>query len=109
MGSGAQSEAKRRGQTRSHLIREAIDERYLARRSPDEILGALDESFGAWEDRSETGEEYVERIRSGDRWRELWTDRGEEKSVRRHGGRGARRSASVGTPVGSSRPASGPT
>jgi hypothetical protein len=68
-------EARRRGQTRSHLIREAIDRVYLSQPSKEEILEALDASFGAWKDRSETGEEYVERIRSGDRLAELWGER----------------------------------
>ena len=55
-------EAKRRGQTRSHLIREAIDRVYLSEPSQEEVLEALDASFGAWKNRSESGEEYVERI-----------------------------------------------
>jgi len=68
-------EAKRRGQTRSHLIREAIDRTYLSDPARDELAAALDASFGAWKDVPETGEEYVERIRSGDRLAELWGDR----------------------------------
>ena len=68
-------EAKRRGQTRSHLIREAIDRVYLSEPSQEEVLEALDASFGAWKNRSESGEEYVERIRSGDRLAELWGER----------------------------------
>ena len=68
-------EARRRGQTRSHLIREAIDRVYLSGPSKDEVLAALEASFGAWKDRSETGEEYVDRIRSGDRLAALWGDR----------------------------------
>jgi predicted DNA-binding protein len=71
-------EAKRRGQTRSHLIREAIDRVYLADASNDALAAAIDESFGAWKDRAETGEEYVERVRSGDRLAELWGDRWDE-------------------------------
>jgi predicted DNA-binding protein len=68
-------EARRRGQTRSHLIREAIDRVYLSEPSIDEMLAALEASAGAWKNRTETGEEYVERIRSGDRLAELWGDR----------------------------------
>jgi hypothetical protein len=68
-------EARRRGQTRSHLIREAIDRVYFSEPSQDEVLEALEASFGAWKNRTETGEEYVERIRSGDRLAELWGDR----------------------------------
>jgi len=68
-------EAKRRGQTRSHLIREAIDRVYLSEPSQEEVLEALDASFGAWKNRAESGEEYVERIRSGDRLAQLWGER----------------------------------
>lgn len=68
-------EARRRGQTRSHLIREAIDRVYLSEPSIDEMLAALEASAGAWKNRTETGEEYVDRIRSGDRLAELWGDR----------------------------------
>jgi predicted DNA-binding protein len=68
-------EAKRRGQTRSHLIREAIDQTYLAESQTDDLLAALDASFGAWKDQRASGEEYVERVRSGDRLAELWGDR----------------------------------
>ena len=39
------------------------------------MLAALEASAGAWKNRTETGEEYVERIRSGDRLAELWGDR----------------------------------
>ena len=68
-------EAKRRGQTRSHLIREAIDRVYLSEPSVDDVLAALEASSGAWADHPESGEEYVERVRSGDRLAELWGDR----------------------------------
>lgn len=73
-------EARRRGQTRSHLIREAIDRVYLSEPSVDEVLAAVEASAGAWKNRSETGEEYVDRIRSGDRLAELWGDRWTEES-----------------------------
>ena len=68
-------EAQRRGSTRSHLIREAIENAYGEEIRRDTFLESLDAASGAWKDRDETGEEYVERIRSGDRWRELWGDR----------------------------------
>jgi hypothetical protein len=69
-------EARRTGTTRSHLIREAIGRAYAADIKREEFLAALDASAGAWKGRSESGEEYVERIRSGDRLRELWGDTG---------------------------------
>lgn len=67
-------EAKRRGTTRSHLIREAIEERYRPARSRDEILAVLEATAGAWRDRPETGEQYVERLRGGRRLRGLYGD-----------------------------------
>ncbi len=67
-------EAKRRGTTRSHLIREAIEARYRPTPSRAEILEVLHETAGVWKDRTETGEEYVERLRTGRRLRELYGD-----------------------------------
>lgn len=55
--------ARERGQTRSHLIREAIREQYMATGlTDDRFYQILDEAFGAWKD--ETEEDRVER----DRW-----------------------------------------
>ena len=68
-------EARRRGQTRSHLIREAIDRVYLSEPSVDDVLAALEASSGSWAGHPESGEEYVHRIRSGERLSELWGDR----------------------------------
>ena len=56
------------GASMSDLIRSAIDERYVRGQGPlskEEALRAISDSFGAWKDRTETGEEYVERVRSG--------------------------------------------
>lgn len=56
--------ARQTGKTRSHLIREAIEEKYLpAGPTPDEWERALREAAGAWKDRDFDGKEYVERIR----------------------------------------------
>ncbi len=77
--SALDQEARRRGTTRSHLIREAIEERYRPARSRDEILEVLDATAGAWRDRSETGEQYVERLRSGRRLREIHGDADETR------------------------------
>ena len=68
-------EARRTGRTRSHLIREAIDQAYLPNPASERLLAALEASAGAWTRRKEDGEAYVDRIRSGDRLRELWGDR----------------------------------
>jgi predicted DNA-binding protein len=64
-------EAKRTGTTRSHLIREAIQARYGADPDTDRVREALRATAGLWSDRSETGEAYVERTRTGRRLREL--------------------------------------
>ena len=68
-------EARRTGLTRSHLIREAIDQAYLPNSASDETLEALEASAGAWAKRTDSGEDYVERLRSGQRLAELWGDR----------------------------------
>jgi hypothetical protein len=60
-------EAKRSGRTRSHLIREAIDDKYLTAAMGDRQQKALAASFGGWRHRRETGVEYVQRIRSTER------------------------------------------
>jgi hypothetical protein len=65
-------EAQRRGTTRSHLIREAVDRTYLLTPDRERVLAALRDSAGAWRNRTESGEEYVERLRTGRRWQELY-------------------------------------
>lgn len=72
-------EARRRGQTRSHLIREAIDQAYQADIRRESFLEALDTASGAWSGRAETGEQYVERIRAADRWWDRLADRPAEE------------------------------
>jgi predicted transcriptional regulator len=74
-------EARRRGTTRSHLIREAIDQAYVVDPDRERVLAGLRASAGAWKDRTETGEEYVERIRSGGRLGRLWADRGGDEEA----------------------------
>jgi len=73
-------EARRRGTTRSHLIREAIEQRYGTDLDLDNVKRVLDATAGLWSDRKETGEEYVERTRSGDRLRELYSEEDPEAS-----------------------------
>lgn len=55
------------GRTLSELIRAAIDAVYLRKRrmSRQEMLRIVDRTYGAWRGRTETGAEYVERLRSG--------------------------------------------
>jgi hypothetical protein len=71
-------EARRRGTTRSHLIREAIDQSYLVDPDRERVLAGLRASAGAWKGRSESGEAYVERIRRGGRLARLWSERDAE-------------------------------
>lgn len=72
-------EAKRTGTTRSHLIREAIEAVYGAERSPEEVAKILKATAGLWRDRTETGEEYVERLRSGGRMQRVLGGRPEHR------------------------------
>ena len=64
-------EASRTGTTRSHLIREAIAEKYGMARDRRAIAAGLRATAGAWRGRREDGATYVERLRTGDRWRDL--------------------------------------
>lgn len=73
-------EAKRSGTTRSHLIREAIEARYGPDRDAGEVRKALRATAGLWNDRSETGEAYVERLRTGRRLRDLYPADDEPKT-----------------------------
>lgn len=57
--------SKETGRTRSQLIREAITAQYLASADTAALAQALDDSSGLWADRTETGEAYVDRVRSG--------------------------------------------
>ncbi len=58
-------EARRTGRTRSHLIREAIDDRYLAATAPDEMQATLRAAFGTWKHRTASGAEYIDTVRTG--------------------------------------------
>lgn len=64
-------EAHRRGTTRSHLIREAIEERYGSERDVEHVRRVLEATAGLWKDRKETGIEYVDRMRTGRRLRDV--------------------------------------
>lgn len=67
-------EARRRGTTRSHLIREAIEARYGSANERERVKRVLARTAGLWRDRDETAIQYVERLRSGRRLRELHGD-----------------------------------
>jgi len=65
-------EARRTGTTRSHLIREAIEERYGTTGADHErVRRALEATSGLWQDREETAVEYVDRMRTGRRLLEV--------------------------------------
>ncbi len=74
-------EARRRGTTRSHLIREAIDQTYVVDPDRERVMAGLRASAGGWKGRSETGEAYVERIRGGRRLERLWSERDAEDAA----------------------------
>jgi len=63
-----QAESRRTGHSLAELVRQALDQRY-GTPSDAERLRLLDAAFGGWTGCDETGEEYVERVRSGTRRR----------------------------------------
>ncbi|MCY7412831.1 MAG: ribbon-helix-helix protein, CopG family [Salinibacterium sp.] len=67
------AESTRTGKSMSALIRDAIAQTYGAERSVEDDLAALDAGFGCWEDRELDGAQWVERLRSGSRMRNLET------------------------------------
>ena len=62
-------EARRSGTTRSHLIREAIAERYGGQPDDEQVAFALRATAGLWRDMTVDGEQYVAALRSGRRLR----------------------------------------
>jgi predicted transcriptional regulator len=69
-------EARRRGTSRSHLIREAVRDRYIDRIDPQELRAQIGAAAGGWlrgnQSDQESGETYVERLRTGRRLRDLF-------------------------------------
>jgi hypothetical protein len=57
-------ESARSGRSLAELVRRALDERYEDVSQADR-LRLLNSAFGAWAHRSESGAEFVERVRSG--------------------------------------------
>lgn len=74
--------ARETGRTKSQLIREAIEARYLTTQN-EELVEALRRTAGLWADRTETGEEYVERMRGGRRLERLYREADERDRARR--------------------------
>jgi Ribbon-helix-helix protein, copG family len=66
-------ESAKTGLSMSELIRRLIDEHYRTQqRDAESWREAIDAAAGAWKDRDFHGEEYVERLRTGRRLRELF-------------------------------------
>lgn len=76
-------EAKRMGTTRSHLIREAIEEKYAAARDIAATEAVLRSTAGAWAAHEGDGAHYVEQLRTGRRWDALDSDESAPDDVRR--------------------------
>jgi hypothetical protein len=57
-------ESRRSGVGLAALVRRAVDQRY-GTASTDQLLRALDKSFGSWPDRAFDGQSYVEGLRRG--------------------------------------------
>jgi len=61
------AEAARTGRSISALIRDAVEIVYGTQRSSEDDLRVMRDAFGCWERRSEDGESWVDRHRSGRR------------------------------------------
>jgi hypothetical protein len=57
-------ESAQRGASLAELVRQAVDQRYGVP-SDDERRELLDSAFGGWAAHEETGEDFVDRVRSG--------------------------------------------
>lgn len=66
------AESRRTGRSMSSLIRDAVREVY-APRDVDGKLRALEDAAGSWPAETPDGADYVEAIRTGERWRELYS------------------------------------
>ena len=63
--------AKLEKKTASELIRAAIEERYVRRRTPEEFRSTLDQAFGAWKERKKSSVAIVRELRRGNRLKTL--------------------------------------
>jgi ribosome maturation protein Sdo1 len=59
--------------TASELIREAIEDRYVRRPTPEELDAALRTSFGSWKGRRKSSTGIVRALRRGKRWKRFLT------------------------------------
>ena len=60
-------ESKKTGRSIASLIRIAVNQTYGTDRSADYAIALLRQCFGVWDPSPESGEEYVNRLRSGSR------------------------------------------
>lgn len=68
--------ARQRGTTRSHLIREALDQYLGPTWDPEAFIAALHDFAGIWSDRDDLDELYADlRQRSRESLARLWGDR----------------------------------
>jgi metal-responsive CopG/Arc/MetJ family transcriptional regulator len=68
--------ARAQGTTRSHLIRDAVQQYLGPQQDPTEFKAALANFAGIWADRDDLDELYADLRRRGrDRLRRLWHDR----------------------------------
>ncbi|MBZ5564449.1 MAG: hypothetical protein LAP13_18765 [Acidobacteriia bacterium] len=61
--------SKHARKTASELIREAIEDRYVRRPTPEELQSALGASFGSWKGRKSPSTRIVRALRRGTRWK----------------------------------------
>lgn len=61
------AEAERTGRSISALIRDAVAQVYGSKQDAEADISAIESAFGSWLDQAESGEAYVEQLRSGTR------------------------------------------
>jgi hypothetical protein len=65
--------SKAQGKTASELIRDAIQDRYVQRPTPQELEAALRASFGGWKGRRKPSTAIVRALRRGRRRKQFLT------------------------------------
>ena len=72
--------AKQRGTTRSHVIRDALDQYLGPTWDPERFIAALDDFAGIWADRTDLDAMYADlHRRSRENLAGLWGDRGDDE------------------------------
>lgn len=57
--------SKKTGRSKSDLIREAIDQKFLGANDDAALLKVLRDTAGSWKGRRDSGATYVDKVRSG--------------------------------------------